>query len=89
MAARAEGRWRWDGGNQGGEASGWNYGDAVMREIPQECSTADGNAHFADADANTAGGATIAVFSSFCRWAPGCRYCWSQSNDDNNVRAHP
>jgi hypothetical protein len=61
------------------EASGWNSGDAVMREIPQECSTADGNAHFADADANTAGGATVAVFSSFCRWTPGCRYRWSRS----------
>jgi hypothetical protein len=65
------GRMRWrgrEGTGTGMERGGrLDSGQCRSERIPQDCATEGAYAHFAERDADTAGGATILFFGSFCR----------------------
>jgi hypothetical protein len=76
---------RWRGDREGERRSGGRRGgrlvsgDTARRESPQKCSRPDAITHFAAGVADTAGGDTVALLSSFCRWGTACRNGWRWS----------
>jgi hypothetical protein len=54
-------------GRGDGDGARRAVGRGRMQRTPQECAEEGAYLHFAEGDADTAGGATVAFVASFCR----------------------